>query len=149
VVVGGRGTGSVQVGLVAKVRQRPAGLTAHGGDGDAQQAGDLAVGEVLEVAQHQDRPLARSQPVQRPPQRVPVGVARGLVGGARLGQVSARDLAPPEAASPGDVGRHDDASQVRLGIAVDPGPGEPELDQRGLQHVLGGGPVPREQVRRA
>src|SRR5215213_4638489 len=40
----------------------------------------------------------------------------------------------------------DDLAKIRFGIAADPRPGKPGLDQRGLHEVLGAAPVLGQQV---
>ena len=106
------------------------------------------LGQVLEVAQHQHRPLPAGQPAQRLPQPVPfVDSGVRIVAGRRLGQLRRRPLAEPAPLPPRGVRVDQDPADVRFRVAVDPSPRLPGPGQRGLQQVLGGAPVVGQQVR--
>src|SRR5262245_57015077 len=117
--------------------QSPGGLASHRAPRDPQHRGDLLVGALLVVAQHQDGPLARRKGRQRAPQP---GVAVDPVQ-LDLAVAALRNLVDEVLAAypppPADMDARHRGAHVRLRIAPgdDPPPPGSDPDQSLLDHV--------------
>src|SRR5690606_10139773 len=116
------GCGSGPLRFSSRLLQRPRdpelvqgarGLAAHGATGDAEDLRDLAVGEILVIAQHQHGTHPAGQPAQLGPEvGVVVGVERAALG-------HGRDEVLAVAAPPGvDVQPHHGGAHVALGAVL-------------------------------
>ena len=120
--------------------QRPGRVALHGALADLQLSGRLLDREAHQVPQHHGAPLHGRQPAQRVEELG--AVLDGQRGsGSPAGRVLVgrrRPVPPPRPAPVVDVGVHDDPPRVGLLHALLPDlrPGQVQLDERLLQHVL-------------
>ena len=116
----------------------------------AQLRGGLLDGQAQPVPQHDHLALHGGQRLERVEQGRAAPRRRGP-GAPRRQPVESRPLAAPRPPGLVDVGPDEDLADVRLlaPVAVQPRPRDVQLDQGGLQQVVGLVPVPAEGVRDA
>jgi hypothetical protein len=116
-----------------------------------ENVGDLGLGTVLEVPEHDNGTLAHGQPHERPAQDQAVDRVPFLVRAVPpVGQLARVHLGRPPAAPPAHLYVVHHPARVRLRVAVDaePAPRPVRTGERLLDQVLGEVAVARQEVRR-
>ena len=135
-------------GQLPQPAQGDRGLALDRAYGDAEHLGGAGLAAVFEEAQHQHSALLGREPGQGLGEDDPELGRVAAVGRPLLGHLRHRELTPLPA-PPRDGVPVEDRAQVRLRLPVAQlPPAQGDLDQRGLQQVLGQVPVAADEERR-
>jgi hypothetical protein len=132
-------------GQFAQPRKAPRGMALDGAHAAAQCLGDLRLGKVSPVPEHQHRPLPWRQLRHRPQQQVTVGYLTGPVVCRRdsIGCLQRPLAAAPQQPPPVDGGIDQDPPYISLRTPAlgQQGPAAVTTFERDLEQVLSIGPV--------